>query len=219
LLAPFITLTAGLIALAIYLDSPGPLIYRARRVGRDGQPFDMLKFRKMREGSAGGPLTLADDARFTPIGRFLAATRLDELPQVINVLRGQMRLVGPRPEDERFVAQHREAYREILLVPPGITGSAQLRFFDESVQLARADDAAAVYSRELLPRKIGIDIDYVRRRTLRHDLWILARTALLPVIVVSLALQRRQHLPALFPAAGAALLVCIAFVLSPGNVA
>jgi lipopolysaccharide/colanic/teichoic acid biosynthesis glycosyltransferase len=104
LASPFIILVWAAIAIAIYLDSPGPVLFRTIRVGRDGEPFEMFKFRKMRLDSAGHPVTLANDERFTPIGRFLTATRLDELPNVINVLRGEMRLVGPRPELECFVA-------------------------------------------------------------------------------------------------------------------
>ncbi len=97
--------------MAIYIDSPGPVMFRSWRVGRGGVPFAMLKFRKMRDDAGSDPLTIADDERFTPIGRFLAATRLDELPQVWNVLRGEMRLVGPRPELEYFVDQFRSSTR------------------------------------------------------------------------------------------------------------
>jgi lipopolysaccharide/colanic/teichoic acid biosynthesis glycosyltransferase len=184
LASPLILLLAACIAIAIYLDSPGPVIFRSTRVGRDGQPFEMFKFRKMRLDSAGHPLTLADDERFTPIGRFLAGTRLDELPQVINVLRGEMRLVGPRPELEYFVAQFREAYGEILTVTPGITGISQLRFVDEH-HLLHGPDPVSAYRERVLPAKIEMDLAYTRCRTLIGDLVILARTVALPVALLA----------------------------------
>ena len=149
------------IALAIYVDSPGPVIFRSRRIGKDGAPFEMLKFRKMRGRRRNAPVTLADDERFTPIGRFLSATRLDELPQFFNVLRGEMRLVGPRPELECFVSQFAHEYDEILTVTPGITGNAQLRFLDEKSLLSGRIRRGA-YCDHVLPEKIKIDLDYVR---------------------------------------------------------
>jgi lipopolysaccharide/colanic/teichoic acid biosynthesis glycosyltransferase len=180
---PLIVLVGTIIAAAIFIDSPGPVTYRSRRVGRGGAPFEMLKFRKMRREAPEHPVTLDDDARFTPIGRFLAATRLDELPQVWNVLRGEMRLVGPRPELDCFVAEYPEEYVEILNVAPGITGNAQLRFLDERHLLAGPDPAAR-YSTHVLPLKIEIDLDYAASHSLLGDLGILIRTALVPLLVV-----------------------------------
>ncbi|MHB8656861.1 MAG: sugar transferase [Solirubrobacteraceae bacterium] len=219
LAAPLILLLAAAIALAIYLDSPGPVIYRSRRIGRGGKPFEMLKFRKMRRDCSGGPLTRSDDERFTPIGRFLSSTRLDELPQVLNVLKGQMRLVGPRPEDPGFVAQFSEQYREILDVCPGITGPSQLRFLDEHKLLAGAEDASEAYCREVLPQKIGIDIRYARTRSPAGDLKILARTAALPLrMVLQTAKTRLVVLRAWAPVASAAVLLVATFVLSAGTI-
>ena len=150
LVGPFVALMSALIAIAIKLDSPGPVIYRSPRVGRHGRAFEMLKFRKMRNGETGLPLTVSYDERFTPIGRFLAITKLDELPQVWNVLRGDMRLVGPRPEMAEFVDHHPGPYAEILGVLPGITGPAQLSCASEGELLAAAHDPVAQYRQELL---------------------------------------------------------------------
>jgi lipopolysaccharide/colanic/teichoic acid biosynthesis glycosyltransferase len=183
ILMPVILLIGAMIAVAIYIDSPGPVTYRSRRVGRDGQLFEMLKFRKMRREAESHPVTLDDDARFTPIGRFLAATRLDELPQVWNVLRGEMRLVGPRPELECFVDHYPDEYREILTVAPGITGNAQLEFLHER-HLLGGPDPAERYSTHVLPAKIEIDLEYVYSRSLLGDLAILARTALMPFFLL-----------------------------------
>jgi lipopolysaccharide/colanic/teichoic acid biosynthesis glycosyltransferase len=193
--APVLCVIALAIALMIYLDSPGPVIYRSWRVGSDGERFAMLKFRKMRREANGGLLTLEDDERFTPIGRFLAATRLDELPQVINVLRGEMRLVGPRPELEYFVARYAEEYREILTVPPGLTGEAQLRFLGESALLA-GPEPEAVYAEQLLPEKVAIDLEYVRTHGVRRDASIILRTAAMPIsLAVGQLITHRRWLP------------------------
>lgn len=151
----------------------------------------MIKFRKMRRGASSDPVTLRNDERFTRIGGFLAATRFDELPQFINVLRGEMRLVGPRPELECFVAQYASEYTEILTVTPGITGNAQLQFVDEN-RLLSGPSPAARYVDHVLPAKIKIDLDYVRRHTLRADLLILARTAALPLVLVSKRCRNRS---------------------------
>ena len=167
----------ALIALAVRLDSRGPLFYQAVRCGRDGQPFRMLKFRSMvpQAPSQGPIITAGGDPRITRVGRFLRRTRLDELPQLWNVLRGDMSLVGPRPEDPRFVAHYTQEQREVLSVRPGISGLAQIEFRDEE-QMLPADDPERFYIREILPRKLAIDLHYVRHRSARGDLRILART-------------------------------------------
>ena len=211
---PLIVLIAGAIAIAIYLDSPGPVLYRSRRVGSHGEPFEMLKFRKMRREAPSHPVTLDVDDRFTPIGRFLADSRLDELPQVVNVLRGEMRLVGPRPELQYFTDQFAVEYREILTVAPGITGNAQLRFVNEK-SLLRGISPAVTYAEEVLPAKIRIDLDYVRFHSLAADLSILAGTVALPW---RLLLRRwRRHSPAIrvwIPSAAAAALLALAFIVT-----
>lgn len=213
ILLPVLALVAIAIAIAIYVDSPGPVIYRSQRVGRDGEIFDMLKFRKMRREAPSHPVTLDDDERFTPIGRFLAATRLDELPQVVNVLRGDMRLVGPRPELECFVAEFADEYAEILTVTPGITGNAQLRFLDERFWLS-GPHPESTYTDQLLPAKIEVDLNYVRRHTIARDLLILARTAALPAVLLFAAVSERATTLRLWiPTAACAVLLTFVFIL------
>ena len=213
MLLPVLALIAAAIAIAIYVDSPGPVIYRSLRVGRDGEPFQMLKFRKMRREAPSHPVTLEDDERFTPIGRFLAATRLDELPQVLNVLQGRMRLVGPRPELECFVSEFADEYAEILSVTPGVTGNAQLRFVDEKSLLSGPHPESA-YTSHVLPAKIEIDLDYVRHHTLASDLSILARTATLPAALLWTRLRGRSNiLRSWGPPAVCATLLAFVFIL------
>ena len=171
-----------LVALAVLIDSPGPVLYRSRRIGRDGVAFWMLKFRTMRH-LAGGPLISSrTDVRFTPVGRFLALTRLDELPQLWNVLRGQMRLVGPRPELEEFVEEQRQSYERILTVPPGLTGPTQLVFADEGALLAAVEDRDRVYRSDILPGKVRLDLEYVESHNLARDLSLIVRTCVLPLV-------------------------------------
>jgi lipopolysaccharide/colanic/teichoic acid biosynthesis glycosyltransferase len=181
LLLPVLVIAAVLVAFLIYLDSGGGVIYRTRRVGLGGRPFWMLKFRTMRAGAAGASLTAARDERITPLGRFLRSSRLDELPQLWNVLRGEMRLVGPRPELEEFVTMYAREYQEILSVPPGIAGHTQLQFAQVESALLEGKDAESYYARELMPRKVALDLDYVRTRNALGDLRILAVTLLLPL--------------------------------------
>lgn len=164
-----------LVALAVKLDSRGPAFFRCRRVGRGGSTLPMLKFRKMRDGVGGSPLTAVRDDRFTRIGGFLAKTKLDELPQLWNVLRGQMSLVGPRPEDPSIVELQPREYAEILRVRPGITGLSQLAFANEAEILAE-HDRLGDYMERILPEKMRLDRLYVDRRSLLMDLRILAWT-------------------------------------------
>jgi lipopolysaccharide/colanic/teichoic acid biosynthesis glycosyltransferase len=165
------------IALAVRLDSPGPVLHRALRAGRYGRPFTLYKFRTMVVNAAAyGPgIPARDDPRITRVGRILRRSRLDELPQLWNVLRGDMSLVGPRPEAPKFVALYSPEQRQVLSVRPGITGAAQLVFRNEATLLPPGDPEAA-YVREILPRKLAIDLDYVRHRSPGGDLRILART-------------------------------------------
>lgn len=179
-----------LVSLAIKFDSPGPILYRARRVGRGGRHITMLKFRKMRDRVSGPPLTAADDERFTRVGRFLTRTKLDELPQLVNVVRGDMSLVGPRPEDPRFVALQRDSYRRILTVPPGITGLCQLAFAKEGEIPPDGDDRVDYYAERLLPQKARIDELYATRRTFAMDLEILAWTLFAVALRCDVAVHR-----------------------------
>jgi len=171
------------IAVAIRLDSPGPVLFRQERVGRHGQPFRILKFRSMRWQPAGGAsspeLTIAGDARVTRTGSWLRASKLDELPQLVNVLRGEMSLVGPRPEVPRYVAHYPPEVRErVLSVRPGITDEASILFRNEGEILSRSSDPEQAYLTEVLPRKLEIYDAYARRHGLLGDLRILGRTFL-----------------------------------------
>ncbi len=165
------------IAIAIRLDSPGPVFYRATRVGRDGKLFKLYKFRTMvADADKIGPgITTAGDPRVTRVGRFLRRTKLDEFPQLINVLKGEMSLVGPRPEDPRYVALYTPEQREVLRVRPGITSPASLRFrYEEG--LLEGKNWEEYYIEEILPTKLAIDLEYVHTYNLLHDLIILFRT-------------------------------------------
>jgi lipopolysaccharide/colanic/teichoic acid biosynthesis glycosyltransferase len=185
LLAPVLIPLAALLGFAVFLDSPGPVLYRARRIGRGGRPFEMLKFRTMRYGLAGRSLAGAGDPRITPLGRALRNSRLDELPQLWNVLRGEMSFVGPRPELAEFVEVHAADYRQILSVAPGITGPTQLRYAGmEARLLGGHEDPEAYYRDHLLPDKVALDLDYARSRSGLGDLAILALTFGLPITLL-----------------------------------
>jgi len=180
-----VLLMGAVTALLIFIDSPGSVFYRSTRVGRGGRPFQMLKFRKMRRSARGGPLTIGQDERFTPIGGFLAMTKLDELPQLWNVIKGDMHLVGPRPEVPEFVARFSEEYRELLTFLPGITGPAAVEYASESHLLSLQDDPMRFYEESIMPRKIEIDLSYIHTRTLWGDLKILAQTMVVPLTKVA----------------------------------
>jgi lipopolysaccharide/colanic/teichoic acid biosynthesis glycosyltransferase len=177
------------VALAIKLESRGPVFYRCRRVGLGGRELDVLKFRKMRQGAAGPSLTANDDVRFTKIGRLLAKTKLDEIPQLWNVLLGSMSLVGPRPEDPSFVALRPEDYKRILEVKPGITGLTQLAFARE-IEILDTADPIGDYVHRLLPQKTRIDLLYVKDRSIVMDLRILGWTAVAVLLRGEVAVNR-----------------------------
>jgi lipopolysaccharide/colanic/teichoic acid biosynthesis glycosyltransferase len=162
----------AVIALLIKLDSPGPVFYRVRRVGYRGRPLLMLKFRKMRDDAHGGPLTIDGDPRLTRIGRVLTRTRLDELPQLWDVLRGRMSLIGPRPEDPGFVALHAPEYQQILTVRPGITGLSQIAYKAEAT-IVDSDSPVEDYLNRILPQKLRLDRLYARAASPLLDLRIL----------------------------------------------
>ncbi len=169
----------ALIALLVCLTSPGPVFYRARRVGRGGREFTLYKFRSMvADADRRGPgITTAGDPRVTPLGRILRRTKLDELPQLWNVLRGDMSLVGPRPEDPRYVALYTPEQRRVLDVRPGITSLASLEYRNEEAIL-RGPDWEQRYIHEVMPAKLAIDLRYVQGATLFSDILIILRTLL-----------------------------------------
>jgi lipopolysaccharide/colanic/teichoic acid biosynthesis glycosyltransferase len=162
---------------AILLTSPGPVLYAGERVGRCGRRFRMYKFRTMSIGTGnGGPaITVESDARVTPLGRLLRSRKLDEIPQLLNVLRGEMSLVGPRPEDPTFVAFYDERQREVLSVRPGVTGPTQLAYRDEE-RMLEGHDVEEYYLTELMPKKLEMDLAYIRTRTFAGDVGILFST-------------------------------------------
>lgn len=166
------------LAICIKLDSRGPVLYRGERVGKDGEPFQMYKFRTMVvEADRIGPaVTYREDPRITRAGGFLRRTKLDELPQLINVLKGEMSLVGPRPEDPSYVAHYTAEQREVLRVKPGVTGPTQLEYRDEASML-EARTADAHYLSEIMPEKLELDLLYVHNRSLAVDFKILWQTA------------------------------------------
>jgi lipopolysaccharide/colanic/teichoic acid biosynthesis glycosyltransferase len=194
----------ALIALAVVVESPGPVFYRADRVGRHGKRLPMWKFRKMKIGASGLPLTTQDDARLTAVGGLLAGTRLDELPQLWHVLRGEMSLVGPRPEDPTFVAGRAEDYDVILTVRPGLAGFSQLAFADERAILSSSDPMAD-YVNRLQPQKCVLDRLYVERASFLTNLTVLWWTVMTllrrPVAVdrATGAIGRRRRAPVAQP--------------------
>ena len=158
------------------LASHGPVFFGATRVGCGGRPFRMHKWRTMSVGMPGPGITRADDPRITRCGRFLRRTRIDELPQFWNVLVGDMSLVGPRPEDPRFVDTGDPVWQQVLSVRPGMTGPAQLEYADREQALLGAEDPERDYRERVLPAKLRADLAYVRSKTLRGDLALLRRT-------------------------------------------
>lgn len=158
----------------ILTSSKGGLFYIQKRVGRDGKLFDMIKFRTMvpNADKIGLGITDANDARITPIGRVLRKYRLDELPQLLNVLKGDMSLVGPRPEIQRYTDMYNDEQKKVLSVKPGITGVSQLEGIHEEEELsaaqARGEDKEGYYIREVMPRKVAVDLRYVNTK---YSIW------------------------------------------------
>jgi len=160
-----------------------PILFRQTRVGKDAQPFLILKFRTMRSGASGGSITAAGDSRVTQIGRWLRKLKLDELPQFFNVLRGDMSLIGPRPEVPDYVRFEDPLWQEVLSTRPGITDLASLAFRDEEQLLGPVPDADRYYRAEILPAKLRLNLLYLRSRSLLTDLrllWLTAVYSLLP---------------------------------------
>jgi FlaA1/EpsC-like NDP-sugar epimerase/lipopolysaccharide/colanic/teichoic acid biosynthesis glycosyltransferase len=192
MLAAITLLPVGVvIGVAVALDSAGPIIYGARRVGRDGREFTMWKFRSMARGAdtAGPALTGAYDWRITRVGALLRRTKLDELPQLINVIGGKMSLVGPRPEAPVYVSLWTDEEREVLRARPGVTGPTQIAYIGEEDRLV--GDPDRVYETELMHAKLAIDLEYVRNYSVRRDLGILWKT-IAGILSVS---ERRTNRP------------------------
>ncbi len=185
LLSPLLLAAAA----AVRLDSRGPVLFRQTRVGRGGVPFTILKFRTMRPAGPSEPVRLGGhcDDRVTRVGAFLRASKIDELPQLVNVLRGEMTLVGPRAETPNFVARFTESQRAVLAAKPGLTGPGQIHYTtSQARELEAAEDPNRYYVETILPVKLELDLEYLRSRSLAKDLAILGRT-----VLVVLTLGRR----------------------------
>ena len=192
ILSPLLLIVAALIR----LTSGEPIIFRQQRMGRGFRPFKMLKFRTMVPDAPrlGGELTAGEDPRITAVGRFLRKTKLDELPQLINVLKGDMSFVGPRPEVPRYVELFRDDYEELLTVRPGITDLASMKYRHESELLGQSQDPEATYIKEILPDKIALAKEYIRCSSFWFDLKLIFKTVFrLPVLVVPRIRCRRPR--------------------------
>jgi len=169
------------VAMAIKLDSPGPVFYRGTRIGKGGNLFTLYKFRTMvADAPRQGPgITQQADPRITSVGRLLRRLKIDEMPQLINVLKGDMSIVGPRPEDPRYVAHYTPEQRRVLTVRPGMASPAFTKYRHEEELLAAAgDDLEHVYLTQILPDKLRMDLDYIEQQSFLFDLSVLARAAL-----------------------------------------
>lgn len=167
------------VALAVLISSGLPVFFLQERVGQGGRIFRLVKFRTMTRGAARGlPITGAGDRRVTGVGRILRATKIDELPQFVNVLQGSMSVVGPRPELARFVASYDEQQRAVLMVRPGLTDPASVAFRDEESLLGAIDPAEleAYYASRILPRKLEMNLSYIARAGFWYDLGLVIKT-------------------------------------------
>lgn len=166
------------IAVWVKIDSPGPVIFRQQRVGRNGETFDIYKFRSMTQDKKTeiGSFEAGDISRVTKAGKFIRKYKLDELPQFFNVLKGDMSIVGPRPEVEKWVMAYPERWATVLHVRPGITDPASLAFRDEESVLAEFDDPEHAYKEIVLPRKLDFYEDYIRDQSFIGDAFIMIKT-------------------------------------------
>lgn len=174
-----VILTPFLLPLMVWIvvESKGGIFYRQERVGKDGKPFRLYKLRSMRVNSdQKGLLTIGNDTRITRSGACIRKYKLDELPQLLNVLLGDMSLVGPRPEVQRYVNLYTAEQRQVLQVKPGITDWASLKYFDENRLLATAANPEETYIREIMPDKLALNLAYIRNSSLRKDLQIIGMT-------------------------------------------
>ena len=170
------------VAVWIKIDSRGPVFFRQQRVGKDGVPFNIIKFRTMFDDAYESPLTIGNDRRITPVGRFLRRHKLDEFPQLINVIGGSMSLVGPRPEVPRYVDCYPPEVRsQVLSVAPGITDWASIYYKEENSLLSRATNPEQAYLDTILPAKLKYNLRYVHERSFWNDIRIIFTTLFLLV--------------------------------------
>ena len=172
ILSPLLLIVSVLVA----VTSSGGVFFRQVRIGKDGKPFRIFKFRSMRKDNAGLKITTGNDSRITPVGRFLRKSKVDELPQLINVLIGDMSFVGPRPEVADYVELYTPYQRQVLQVRPGITGLASIRFRNENDLLTASDDPNRTYIEEVMPQKIALDLEYIPHASVWYDIRLILET-------------------------------------------
>jgi lipopolysaccharide/colanic/teichoic acid biosynthesis glycosyltransferase len=165
------------IAIAVAAGSGWPIFFKQQRVGQNGKTFWLIKFRTMRGGKKGPSITARGDSRITSVGRFLRKFKLDELPQLWNVARGEMSLVGPRPEVPQFVDMNNPVWQSVLRAKPGITDPASIAFRNEEEILAKAADPIAFYESNILPAKLALNLEYLEKKSFSRDLLVIAQTA------------------------------------------
>lgn len=163
-------------ALLVGLTSPGGVLFRQERVGKDGVPFTIYKFRSMRKDNAGLKISTSGDSRITPVGRVLRKAKLDELPQLWNVLKGDMSFVGPRPEVREYTDLYTPEQRQVLLVRPGITGLASIRYRNENDLLSASANPNRTYIEEVMPAKLALDLEYIPRACVSYDVRLILET-------------------------------------------
>ena len=167
-----------IIALCIVCGSKGGVFYRQTRVGKDGKDFKLLKFRTMRPHAdqQGLLITVGNDQRITRIGNFLRKYKIDELPQLLNIIKGDMSVVGPRPEVRRYVDLYDERQRRVLTVRPGLTDYASLQYISESELLAKSEDPEKTYIEEIMPAKLELNLQYIENQSFKEDLKLIFQT-------------------------------------------
>ena len=166
-----------LISIAIKLESKGGIFYLQKRVGLNGREFDLIKFRSMYENSdKKGLLTIGNDNRITKVGKFIRKYKLDELPQLINVLKGEMSIVGPRPEVKKYVELYTNEQKKVLTVKPGITEYASIEYRNENELLAKSQYPEKTYIEEIMPKKLQLNLQYIERKGIITDLKIILLT-------------------------------------------
>ena len=163
-------------ALLVGLSSPGGVLFRQERIGKDGNPFTIYKFRSMRRDNAGLKISTSTDRRITSVGRVLRKTKLDELPQLWNVLKGDMSFVGPRPEVQEYTDFYTPQQRQVFLVRPGITGLASIRYRNENDLLTASSDPNRTYIEEIMPQKLALDLQYIPHASVSYDIRLILET-------------------------------------------
>ncbi|UZP03062.1 sugar transferase [Clostridium botulinum] len=169
-----------LLSIMIKTGSDGPVFFKQIRVGEDGKDFEILKFRTMVVDAEklGKQITVGNDNRITKIGSFLRKYKLDELPQLINVFKGDMSLVGPRPEVPRYVNMYNDEQRKVLEVKPGITDLASIRYKDENALLGKAENPEEFYINTIMPDKLALNLEYINKSNVFFDIYIIVKTIL-----------------------------------------